>query len=259
MAGHPWNYAGPSKVYILDLGYLECDANMMVAMSVVGTRQTPKPPTKWIKVPCYAVLIDHPDRKVLFDLGTHPDRIHPPEIVDLFPYHRNKNQTMEKQLALAGIGPNDVSAVVLSHLHFDHAGNFDLFQHADIYFHPVELKLNPGVLPGFSVKKPHFIERDTELLPGVEVITLPGHTAGILGIVIHLKESGLLIFPSDAIYGSGNYGPPARPSGTVYDSLSYYESIEKVRRLEAISGARVMFSHDMEFFETMKKAPGYYK
>jgi hypothetical protein len=43
------------------------------------------------------------------------------------------------------------------------------------------------------------------------------------------------------------------------DNLAYYRSIEKVRELAAKENGRVMFSHDMDFFMTMKKAPDYYK
>lgn len=243
------------RVYILDNGHLECDANMVVANTVVGTKNMKNPTTKWIKIPVYAVLIDHPERKMLFDLGVHPDNIYPDIVLDLFPYYFQENQRFENQLALTGCKPEDISTVVLSHLHFDHCGNLNLFDHADIYFHPSELEGNPDI----SIKKPHFVENDREILPGVEVITLPGHTAGVLGMVVHLKEEGTLIFTSDSIYAPGNYGPPARPTGTVYDTLSYYKSIEKVRRLAEKYGARIMYSHDMDFFETMKKAPEYYK
>jgi glyoxylase-like metal-dependent hydrolase (beta-lactamase superfamily II) len=52
------------------------------------------------------------------------------------------------------------------------------------------------------------VEEDFELLPGINVITLPDHTPGVLGLVLKLKKSGTFIFPADAIYTSGNYGPP---------------------------------------------------
>lgn len=245
------------KVYILDNGYLECDANWIVAGTVVGTKKMKNPRTKWIKVPTYAVLIDHPEAKILFDLGTHPEAnsIYSKDVANLFPYYYEENQRFENQLALAGVKPKDISAIVLSHLHFDHCGNLYLFDHADIYLHPSELEANPNI----SIKKSHLVKQDFAILPGVEVITLPGHSGGLLGIVVHLEDEGTLIFPSDAIYTSTNYGPPVKASSIVYDSLSYYKSIEKVRGLEKKYKAKVMFAHDMEFFKTMKKAPKYYK
>jgi glyoxylase-like metal-dependent hydrolase (beta-lactamase superfamily II) len=260
---------GDTRVYILDNGHVECDANWMVAGTVVGTANAKSPPTKWIQIPCYAALIDHPEGKIFFDLGTHPDAnsiyaevvlegwplvVNSWKLLELFPYHCEENQRLEKQLALVGLTPNDVSTVVLSHLHFDHCGNLHLFDHADIYLHPAELKANPHI----TVKKPRFVDQDTEIFSGVEIITLPGHTDGLLGLVVHLKEDGTLIFPSDAINTATNYGPPVKASGIIHDSLSFYKSLEKVRGIEKQFNGKVMFSHDMDLFKTLKKAPEFY-
>ena len=245
------------RVYILDNGRLECDANLVVTGTVVGTKEDKTPTIKWIKIPTYAVLIDHPKKKILYDLGTHPDRIYPELLLSLFPYHFEEDQRFENQLALAGFEPEDISTVILSHLHFDHCGNLDLFKHADFYFHSselAELEANPHI----SIENKHFIDQDTEILPGLEVITLPGHTAGVLGLIVHLREKGTLIFTADASYCQANYGPPARPSGNVYDTLSYYKSIEKIHGLEKAYGAKIIYGHDMDLFQTLKKAPEYY-
>jgi glyoxylase-like metal-dependent hydrolase (beta-lactamase superfamily II) len=249
------------KVFILNSGHVENDANLVVVGTVVGTKQCKNPTVQWIKVPIYAVLVDHPQRKILFDLGMRPGYLYPKERSDITPTYQRKEQLLERQLALAGCEPKDVSAVVLSHFHWDHCGNLHLFDHAEIYLNPSELKSNPAVrvLPGISIKKPHYIYKDSDIVPGVRVITLPGHTVGTLGMVVRLKEEGTLIFTSDAVPSKGNYGPPARLQDTVYDNLRYFKSIEKVRRLEAKYKARVMFSHDMELFQTMKKAPAFYK
>ena len=61
------------KLYILDNGFLECDQNWMVAMSVLVTKDNTNPRINWIKIPVFAVLIDHPDGKILYDTGCHPD------------------------------------------------------------------------------------------------------------------------------------------------------------------------------------------
>ena len=76
--------------------------------------------------------------------------------------------------------------------------------------------------------------------------------------MVETKNDGVLIFPSDAIYTKANYGPPAKMSAIVYDSLAFLESIEKVRGLAKKLNAKVMFPHDMEFFQTLKLAPRYY-
>jgi N-acyl homoserine lactone hydrolase len=251
------------KVYILDNGWLECDSNWMVAMSVVGTKQNPHPRALWIKIPVYAVLIEHPDGKFLYDTGCSPTV--PNDEQAVFPYYHGENQTLVKQLSLAHTRPEEIKAVILSHMHFDHAGNINLFKHAEVYVHKSEIE--HASTSGVSVpldrellaKRCHLVENDREFARGVKLITLPGHSYGVLGLMVETKNDGTLIFPSDAVYTRANYGPPAKLSGIVYDSLSFFESMEKVRRLAKEHNAKVMFPHDMEFFKTLKIAPRCYE
>jgi len=265
------------KVYVLDNGVLECDENWMVAMSVVGTRADPTPRTRWIQIPVYAVLIDHPDGKILYDTGCPPNAMAgywPPVLQAVFPYIFTPAQGFVEQLALTGTQPEDIRTVVISHMHLDHAGNLGLFKHADVYLHRRELEYANAVVRSnpdpathgayvrgdmdVQVRRFHLLDGDCELADGVELIWLPGHTPGLMGLVVRTENSGTLIFPQDALYTRRNYGPPARVSGIIYDSLSFYQSVEKIRLLAKQRKAQVMFSHDLDFFRTMKRAPQCY-
>jgi glyoxylase-like metal-dependent hydrolase (beta-lactamase superfamily II) len=250
----------------------------MVSFSSLATLQKNDCQHKWIKIPVYAVLIDHPTGKILYDLGCHPDAMQgywPQGLLSAFPYYYNAGQRLEEQLALTGTKPEDIKTVVLSHLHLDHAGNLHLFSHADVYVHRkdfeygqtlVHLSPDPAKHGAYvkadlevPVKQFHLVDKDFELAPGVEIITLPGHTPGLLGVIVHLEKDGTLIFPQDALYTRENYGPPAKASGIMYDTLAFFDSVEKVREYAKKYDARVMFSHDMEFFQTMKRAPDFYE
>ena len=266
------------KAYVLNNGWLECDPNWMVSFSTLATLQNKDINHKWIKIPVYAVLVDHPSGKILYDLGCHPDAMKgywPDGLLSVFPYYYNPGQTLEEQLALTGTKPEDIKTVVLSHMHLDHAGNMHLFKHADIYVHRkdfeygqtlVHLSPDPANHGAYvkadlevPVKQFHLVDKDFELVPGVELITLPGHTPGLLGMIVHLEKEGTFIFPQDALYTRENYGPPAKASGIMYDSLAFFESVEKVRDYAKKYNAKVMFSHDMEYFLSMKKAPEFYE
>jgi glyoxylase-like metal-dependent hydrolase (beta-lactamase superfamily II) len=265
------------KVYILDNGVLECDENWMVAMSVVGTRSAPTPKTRWIRIPVYAVLVDHPDGKILYDTGCPPNAMSgywPAGLCEVFPYSFTPAQGFVEQLALAGARPEEIKTVVISHLHLDHAGNVGLFKHAEVCVHRREFEHAHSVVRADPDPTTHgayvradmeiqprrfrLVEGDCELAAGVELIWLPGHTPGLLGLVVRTERSGTLIFPQDALYTRRNYGPPARVSGIIHDSLSFFHSVEKIRALAARRNGRVMFSHDIEFFQTLKRAPEYY-
>ena len=265
------------KVYILDTGWLECDQNWLVAMSVVGSNENKTPPTQWIKSPVFAVLIDHPDGKILYDLGCHPDAMTdhwPKHVQSLFPFHHREEHTLESNLAKIGTQISEIKTVVLSHLHFDHAGNLHRFSHADVYVPKndylyarklVRASDNPETYGAYNkqevetqVQHVHLVEEDFEIAEGVHVVNLPGHTPGLLGLLVQLKRDGALLFPQDAVYTRANLGPPPKLSGIVHDGVSFLESLEKVRRLAAKHRATVMFSHDIDFFNTLRFAPDYY-
>ncbi len=266
------------KVYILDNGYLECDSNWMVAMSSIGTVDNPNAPAKWIQIPVYCVLIDHPQGWVLYDTGCHPDAMKgywPKGLCTVFPYYYSEDQLLVNQLAKVGVKPEDIKTVVISHLHLDHAGNLHLFPHADVYVDKLDFQnallmthANPDpathgpYIKEDVVKNPisfKIITEDMELVPGIRLIQLPGHVPGQLGMVIKLDKEGTLIFPMDALYQATNYGPPVVLSGIIADSVSFVNSIEKVRKIAKQENAKVMFSHDMEFYKTMKLAPAFYE
>ncbi len=266
------------KLYILDNGWLEGDANWIVAMSVSGTLENKNPLIKWIKIPVYAVLIDHPDGKILYDTGCHPQAMSgywPQCLKSIFPYYSNDNQLLTKQLEFTGTAPKDIKKVILSHFHLDHAGNSYLFRHADFYVHKKDYDYGKSLINSSSnpcdhgayvkadleipTNKLHFLDGDLSLTKNIELISLPGHTPGILGLIVHLEKEGTLIFPMDAVYTKDNYGPPVKMSGIIYDSLSFVKSIEKIRALQKKYNAKVMFSHDMQFFKTLRLAPKYYE
>ncbi len=255
------------RVYILNLGWLESDRCNLVQNA----------PHALVKLPVMAVLIDHPSGKILYDLGCHPQAMTgywPEEVKKIFPFFMRPEHSLPAQLALCHTKTADIKTIVLSHMHLDHAGNLALFPHADVYVHTADLAYgrrcvgpDPAPLHDIAyikadleapVKQYHLVKEDFELAPGIQVITLPGHTPGVLGLVVDLPSTGTMIFPQDCIYTADNYGPPIRHSGIMYDVAAYEHSIEKVRSLAQQRQAQVIFAHDMSFFQTLKSAPLYY-
>ena len=108
--------------------------------------------------------------------------------------------------------------------------------------------------PGISYE---LIKGDQEIVEGIEAIELPGHTPAVLGLLVHLEKE-VVIFPSDAVYTSKNYGPPSIAPGIIYDSLGFQRSVDKLRSLERKHHAKIIFAHDLEQFETLKKGPAGY-
>lgn len=264
------------KLYILNTGYLETDKNNVLGGATVGTRSHPQVNNEWIKLPVMAFLIETETGYILFDTGSNPAAMEgywPVNLQEIYPLYQKPEEQLDRQLALCGVKPEDIGTVVISHLHLDHAGGLYLFNHADVYVPTADFKQalamvhqspDPTTHGGYvkgdmyeSIKQYHMVDQDFELAPGVEVINLPGHTPGLLGLVVHL-EGGTIILPQDCIYTTENYGPPARVSGLLYDTLDYFNSIEKVRALQKKYDAKIIFAHDDAFFQTLDLAPKFY-
>ncbi len=265
------------KLYVLDTGYLETDQNNVIACSTVGTYGNETVTNKWIKLPVMCFLIDTGSEYILYDTGSHPDAMNgywSDGLKNAYPLYQTEAQRLENQLALIGIKPEDINKVVLSHMHLDHAGGLYMFEHADVYVpkadfiqaqtqvhltpdpagHGAYIKADMDV----PIKQYHLVDEDMELVPSVELINLPGHTPGLLGVVVHLEDE-VFVLPQDCVYTRENYGPPAKASGVVYDSLAFFASIEKLRKIEKKYNAKVIFAHDWEFFKTLKLAPECYE
>lgn len=268
------------KTYILHLGDGNVDSNYFVGSSTVGTVANPHEEHMLLRHPYVSVLIDHPEAGwILFDTGPtrHPERDCTPGMQNRCIFELPEECSMESQLALVGLTPKDIKHVIISHLHNDHLGNAHLFaETADFYVakaemaeaacrilekpHDIEYAATAWYLRDEvfqPVKQWHYIEDDYELFPGIDVLTLPGHTACVLGLLIHNENQPVLVC-SDAINESRNYEYGIQPS-YLFDSLGWVKSIEKVKRLQKKYNARLVFGHDEnQFYNELKLAPEYY-
>ena len=124
------------KLYALNTGYLETDKNTVVACATLGTRSNPHVQNEWIKLPVMAYLIETDNGYILYDTGSNPEAMNgywPKTMQEIYPRYQKEEERLENQLKLCGVKPEDIKTVVLSHMHLDHAGNINLFPHADVY------------------------------------------------------------------------------------------------------------------------------
>lgn len=266
------------KLWLLNTGYLECDKNLVVGNATIGLYSNPIIQNEWIKLPVMAFLIETDDGEyIVYDTGSHPDAMKgywPKHLQELYPLYQKPEETLDQQLALCGVKPEDVKTVVLSHMHLDHNGGMYLFPHADVYvpkedyeYAQVITHKNPdssthgGYVKADAECPANYImvDHDINLAKGVDIVCLPGHTMGLLGLIVHL-DSQTIILPQDAVYTEEIYGPPAKRSGFLLDSVSFDKSVEKVRELAKKYDAFIIPAHDWEFFNTkIKLAPEYYE
>ncbi|MBO0683214.1 MAG: MBL fold metallo-hydrolase, partial [Candidatus Dormibacteraeota bacterium] len=134
------------KVHFLDLGRIEYDLGWALLGAGVSTPSDPNPTSPRRNVAVIATLIDHPSAgPVLFDTGIAPayQELWPAQIQQAFAVTRFEDENrLEGALGAAGYALHDVRAVVLSHLHLDHAGGLEAFRgtNVPIYVHADELR-----------------------------------------------------------------------------------------------------------------------
>ena len=265
------------KVYFLDLGYAYFNLNTLANVHGEGVVRG--------RSPQYAILIDHPSgKKILIDCSFHPESMRgrwTPKRMFYSPYYYTPAQTMENQLALIGLGPEQIDIVLISHTHIDHTGYLYLFPQATVYVNPKEFPV-PGALewlqasvedrekmPSYKefgisddlccpIEKYVFVEDEPEIVEGVKIIQLPGHSPGQMGFLLDLENTGKVILASDAAHLSANYGPPVQIPPPNKDDEGYLASMEKIRRLQKETNAKILFGHDYEQFKKIKFAPFYY-
>lgn len=128
-----------------------------------------------------------------------------PEVILFDAGHVGRRRALIAGLARHGLDPGDVTTLVVSHSHYDHVQNVDLFPRAALCLHPAELApaaddpARPAWTPGlFDGRQVRPVSDGTELAPGVRVLHLPGHTAGSIGLVAETSP-GNAVCTGDAL------------------------------------------------------------
>ena len=192
--------------------------------------------------PVHGFVVTHPGGAVLVDTGVGG----PPEALSDW---RVVNRSAADALADLGMSPADIGLVINTHLHFDHCGQNAVFTHAPHYVQRAELdrarREEPDLFDWFGFMNARFelLDGDAEILPGLKVITTPGHTVGHQCVVVGVgdAESDLLI--GDAAYTPRQYAAPADaklPDGQASDRAAWQDSLGRIKSLDP---ARVHFCH----------------
>jgi N-acyl homoserine lactone hydrolase len=222
-------------------------------------------PAPWVDLPTYCVLVETDGATMLWDTSCPRDweeRWAPSGMHDYFPYDRvTEDEYLDSRLHQIEVDPGGIDVVVLSHLHFDHAGNIGMFGNATLVCHEREIEFarhhGGGGYLGADYDGCEFrtVSGDTEFLPGVTLIETPGHTAGTMSMHVDLPDTGTMIFTSDAVYTAESFGPPAVPQAFVHDVRDYTASVEKLRRIQHDTNATMVFGHDAEQIHQLRLAP----
>jgi glyoxylase-like metal-dependent hydrolase (beta-lactamase superfamily II) len=155
-------------------------------------------------------------------------------VIDTGPraYHDGVKEGLSKVVKL-----DEIKKVILTHVHYDHSGNVDLFPNAEIFASRIETEdfmknpiaafnLNPKIVMLLR-KKLKSIETIKDFLAknDLQIIEVPGHTRG--SIALFYKKDKIL-FSGDCLFenGIGRYDLPNSAPDEMDNSLKKLEKID---------------------------------
>jgi len=165
-------------------------------------------------------------------------------------------------LKLLGVDASEVEDVIITHLHYDHVGNFDLFPKARFHLQDSEMAYATGrymANPFFShafeedevvamVRNVYkgrvsFYDGDVEVAPNISLHHVGGHTKG-LQVVRLWTQKGWLVLASDASHYAANMNE-RRPFPIVVDVAQMIDGWDKMKKL-VDDPANIIPGHDPE-------------
>lgn len=176
-------------------------------------------------------------------------------------------------LELLGVDCSQVPYLILSHLHYDHCGDLASFPRATFIVQEEEMAFWLG---GPFLSRPEFrkaieledlhtlvdlnfngrikqIRGDKEIVDGVSVHNVGGHTAG-LQVTRVRTEKGMVVLASDAshLYGNVEDDAPFAVFSELPESYRAYDTINELASARDL----VIPGHDHEVFNRFDAVPG---
>jgi len=205
-------------------------------------------------------LIRGGGRNILFDSGFHRER--------WFKEWTIKDYLRpDEAVRLAGVNPEEVTDVVISHAHWDHMGSIDLFPKANVWIQEEEFRYYTGAAwqPGGdhdgidpddvqqlvrlnTLGRLHLIDGDNvEIFPGIRAYTGARHTFASQ----YLRVGGTppFVLASDSVYLYRNLAE--HKASATFSEKDYPANIKNQERMIQLAGSpdRVVPGHDALQFQ----------
>jgi glyoxylase-like metal-dependent hydrolase (beta-lactamase superfamily II) len=170
-----------------------------------------------------------------------------------------------------GIGPDDVSHIVQTHLHLDHTGGLGHFPNAVVVVHARELEAamsaDDPMRTGYirvDYDRPELgwqtIEGDSDLFGdgSIRLLETPGHAAGQLSLLIDLADTGSVLLTGDAADNLAQWEGRAHVRA-FHSRTDAAHSLRRLHELADETGATVVFGHDPQNWAALQHAPDPYE
>jgi glyoxylase-like metal-dependent hydrolase (beta-lactamase superfamily II) len=235
--------------------------------------------------PVLAFLVQHPQKGcILLDTGLHPSFAEKSTgnfgglLGRIVKIKSVRGQDVLTQLGKIHVHPGNIHSIILSHGHLDHTSGLPLFSGNSaptVYADGKEIKAASAAfalfdgylknhLQGLTLQAISFnktvppFERVCDFLDdgSVFVVGTPGHTPGQVSIILNMI-AGPVFLTFDAAHRKANIDEDIPPKGDYPASLMSINNIKAF--LHEFKQTRVIFGHDPDQLETLKRLPDYYE
>lgn len=204
-----------------------------------------------IPVGVYIWLLEGASKKVLIDTGCSAD------FLTSIGFQSQQISTQEEELAKAGLTPDDIDMVILTHLHVDHARDAGKFgkavfvvQRSELEFAAKPHPIQAGWFASLPEGRVRAVDGDEEILEGIRVLHTPGHTPGTQSVLIESDKGPVCLSgqctimdnvqPPDALR---QMGVRAIAPGIHINAAQGFDSLVRLQQL----GAQVLPLHDISY------------
>jgi glyoxylase-like metal-dependent hydrolase (beta-lactamase superfamily II) len=253
------------KLHVINTGNLKLDGGAMfgVVPKVMWSKLYPCDENNLCNWSMRCLLVEDGPRRILIDCG-----IGDKQNEKFFSnYYLNGDDSLDKSLAAVGFTVDDITDVILTHLHFDHAGGAVRWNsgHSDyiltfknaIYWigrQQWDWAVNPNnrekasflkenILPIKEKGRLELIEKDTEIYPGIILRLFFGHTKGqVIPLIRYGNKT--IVYMADLLPSTAHI---PLPYVMAYDTnpLITLEEKEKFMKEASDKGYILFFEHDL--------------
>src|SRR5579863_7370443 len=217
-------------------------------------------PSDKVDIAMVVWLIRGGGHTILFDSGFHRETF-------LKEFPMRDYESPDKAVAEAGVKPEDVTDVVISHAHWDHMGGIDLFPKATVWIQREEYRYytadawQPGgdhggidpedvqALVKLNTEgRVHLVDGDNvEIFPGIRAYTGARHT--FASQYLRIDGNPPFVLASDSVYLYRNLAE--RKASATFSEADHAANIKNQERMIQLAGSpdRVVPGHDALQFQ----------
>lgn len=220
-----------------------------------------------MSAPCF--LVAHPKGTLMWDTGPVADGTFQNGVGKL--RYATTTKTVTSQLAAIGYKPSDITYLALSHFHWDHVGNANLFAGSTwltpkaerdyMFMDPPSTRTEPQNFSALKNAKTVYITTaDYDVFGDKSVIIMaaPGHSPGHQVLFLKLAKTGPLVLSGDLYHY-----PEERARGLVptteYNADQTVASRVRIEKFLKDTHAQFWIQHDMIGYQKLKKSPAFYE